>query len=263
MDVKSLFDVAGKVVLVTGGGRGVGEMIATGYVANGGKVYISSRDAKACEATAARLTALGPGTCVAIPADLGRYDECVRLAAELEKREDALHVLVNNSGVAWGAPLESYPDDAFAKVLNLNVQRVFTLTQKLVPLLERGSARDGVGRIINIGSINGIQPPVIENYAYSASKAALHQLSKHLALRLSPAITVNTLALGPFRSRMMRATLDAFEDEIAGALPMRRIGEPADVAAACLWLSSRGGAWITGTVVPIEGGHLVAPPARL
>ncbi|WWC88835.1 uncharacterized protein L201_003750 [Kwoniella dendrophila CBS 6074] len=263
MDINTLFDVKGKVVLVTGGGRGVGEMIAAGFTANGAKVYISSRDIKVCESTASRLTKQGPGECIAIPADLSKYDECVRLASELEKREKVLHVLVNNSGATWGEELSKYPDTAFTKLMNLNVQRVFTLTQKLIPLISKSKDEGFAGRIINIGSINGVNPPGIETYAYSASKAALHQLSKHLSTRLGPEITVNTLALGPFRSKMMKFTLDNFEDVLADGLPMKKIGSPEDVASACLWLSGKGGQWVTGTVVPIDGGSLVATQAKL
>lgn len=226
-------------------------------------MYISSRDAKACSATAASLTSAGPGTCVAIPGDLSSYDECQRLADEIKAREHVLHVLVNNSGATWGAPLEEYPDAAFGKLMTLNVQRVFTLTQALLPALQRGAERDGVGRVINIGSVNGINVPSLETFAYSSSKAALHMLTKHLAAFTGPRVTVNALALGPFRSKMMKATLDAAGDVIAASLPMERIGEPGDVGAACLWLSGRGGAWVTGTVVPIDGGSLVSVKGRL
>ncbi|KIR68486.1 beta-ketoacyl reductase [Cryptococcus bacillisporus CA1873] len=255
MDVQTLFNVKSRVVLVTGGGRGVGEMvlhhIAHGFVANGAKVYISSRDASACEKTAKRLTEMGPGQCIAIPADLSKYNECLRLAGEIEKREEALHVLVNNSGVTWGESFHSYPDSAFTKLLTLNVQRVFTITQKLVPMLEKAYQQEKfVGRIINIGSVNGVNAPGLETYAYSASKAALHQLSRHLASRLGPTITVNALALGPFRSKMMKYTLDHFENELAEGLPMKRIGAPENVAATCLWLAGPAGDWITGQSFP-------------
>lgn len=226
-------------------------------------MYISSRDAKACAATAAQLTQAGPGSCIAIPGDLASYDECIRLADEIKARERALHVLVNNSGATWGAPLEEYPDAAFAKLMTLNVQRVFTLTQALLPALQRGADQDGVGRVINIGSVNGINVPSLETFAYSSSKAALHMLTRHLAAFTGPKVTVNALALGPFRSKMMKATLDAAGDVIAASLPMERIGEPGDVGAACLWLSGRGGAWVTGTVVPIDGGSLVSVKGRL
>ncbi|ODN95247.1 beta-ketoacyl reductase [Cryptococcus wingfieldii CBS 7118] len=255
----------GSVILVTGGGRGVGEMIAEGYVVNGAKVvYISSRDAAACEQTAKRLTNQGPGKCISLPADLAKYDECVRLAKELEKRERVLHILVNNSGVTWGESFHSYPDAAFTKLLTLNVQRVFTLTQQLHPLLEKAHEEDRfIARIINIGSINGVGNPGLETYAYSSSKAALHQLSKHLANRLAPHITVNAIAPGPFRSKMMKHTLDHFEKELAEGLPLKRIGAPEDIASTALWLSGPGGAWVTGTVVPVDGGSLVATSSKL
>ncbi|WVQ80567.1 hypothetical protein IAT38_002672 [Cryptococcus sp. DSM 104549] len=264
MDVNTLFGVKDKVVLVTGGGRGIGEMIAEGYVTNGAKVYIASRTQEAVEKTAERLTKLGPGKCIALVADLSKYDDCVKLAEELTRREKVLHVLVNNSGASWGAPLAEYPDAAFTKVLTLNVQRVFTLIQKLAPLLENAHKRDGLaGRVINIGSVNGVNAPGLETYAYSSSKAALHQLSRHLANRMGPTITVNALACGPFRSKMMKHTLDHFEAELAGGLPMKRIGAPENAAAACLWLSGKGGDWITGTVIPIDGGSLVSSNAKL
>jgi len=258
MKVEKLFDVKDKVVLVSGGGRGIGEMIATGYVMNGAKVYISSRSAKACEETASRLSKIGPGKCIAIPGDLSKYEEVVRVAKRLSDMEEVLNVLVNNSGANWGAPLEEYPDDAFTKVMNLNVQRVFTLTQKLVPLLRKGAERDGCARVINIGSVQGTDPPVLETYAYSASKAALAQLSRVLASRLgSEGITVNTLACGPFQSRMMKETLKNFEKEIVAGVPLGRIGSPEDVAGACLFLSSRAGQWVTGANIALDGGSMI------
>ncbi|ODN77576.1 hypothetical protein L202_04744 [Cryptococcus amylolentus CBS 6039] len=241
-----------------------GGSIAEGYVVNGAKVYISSRDAAACEQTAKRLTNQGPGKCISLPGDLSKYDECVRLAKELEKRERVLHILVNNSGATWGESFHSYPDAAFTKLLTLNVQRVFTLTQQLHPLLEKAYEEDRfIARIINIGSINGVGNPGLETYAYSSSKAALHQLSKHLANRLAPHITVNAIAPGPFRSKMMKHTLDHFEKELAEGLPMKRIGAPEDIASTALWLSGPGGAWVTGTVVPVDGGSLVATSSKL
>ncbi|KAJ9109263.1 hypothetical protein QFC21_000592 [Naganishia friedmannii] len=258
MHASKLFDVKDKVVLVTGGGRGIGEMIAEGYVSNGAKVYIASRDIKACEATAARLNKQGPGKCYAMAADLSKYEDIVKLIDELSKKEQALNVLVNNSGANWGAPLDEYPDAAFSKVMNLNVNKVFTVTQKALPLLRNAQKKDGVARVINIGSVNGVDPPALETYAYSASKAALHHLSRVLASRLGPeGITVNTLACGPFQSKMMAATLEKFEESIVGGLPLGRIGTPEDVSGVCLFLSSRAGAYTTGATIPVDGGSLV------
>ncbi len=238
-------------------------MISEGFVANGAKVYISSRDAKACEAAAAELNGLsGGGSAVALPADLSQHDDCLRLAKELQQRERQLHVLVNNSGAAWGEPFDSFPDHAWTKVLTLNLQRVFTLTQALTPLLEaagRASTVDGVvadpGRVIHIGSIDALRVPVVPNFAYSASKAGLHHLSRHLAAELGPrGVTSNTLACGPFPSKMMAATLRSFGDEIKAANPLGRIGLPGDVAGACLFLAGRAGAFVNGATLALDGG---------
>ncbi|KAI0051649.1 NAD(P)-binding protein [Auriscalpium vulgare] len=269
-DAQALFNVKGKVVLITGGSRGVGKMIATGFVRNGAKVYISSRTVKACEETADELNKLGPGTCHSIPADVQKVAEVERLVAELEKREEALHVLVNNAGATWGADIDEYPDDGFAKVMSLNVHRVFTVTQKCLPLLRRGAAQAGrtnlswisPARIINIGSVEGIGIPNHETYAYSASKAALHHLSRTLAGRLGPeGITSNTIACGPFESKMMAHTLSVFKDAIVDQIPLSRIGEPEDVAGAALFLSSRAGAYVTGATLTLDGGGLVHMPS--
>ncbi|KAI1193522.1 short chain dehydrogenase/reductase family [Nemania serpens] len=298
MEVNNLFDVKGKVVLVTGGARGIGRMITEGFVANGAKVYVASRDAAACEAAAAELSARGPGSCVAIPADLLRLSECERLASELRAREARLHVLVNNSGAAWGAPLSDFPDAQWSRVLTLNLQRAFTLTQLLLPLLEAagdesGDGKDGGGTgdnpaaVINIGSINGLSVPNLENYSYSASKAGLHHLTRHLSQVLGPkGITVNSLvrtpvlshspfqlftimtlltlspllkACGPFDTKMMAFSMKHFRDAIEDGNPMRRHGRPGDVAGACIFLASRAGSYVNGATINVDGGvHLAA-----
>ncbi|KAF3761099.1 NAD(P)-binding protein [Cryphonectria parasitica EP155] len=272
MDVNSLFNVKGKVVLVTGGAKGIGRMISEGFVANGAKVYISSRDGKACEKAAAELTALGQqsgGSAIALPADLQSLEACKSLAAELTRREgdrEGLHILINNSGAAWGDSFDTHPDHAWTKLLTLNLQRVFTLTQLLAPLLEKASKRGGGGgdddpaRVINIGSIDAIRVPTIENYAYSASKAGLHQLTRTSAVALGPrGITVNTLACGPFPSKMMKAVLDSAGKELAEANPLGRIGTPEDAAGACLFLSGRAGAFVNGATLTLDGGiHLLS-----
>ena len=247
-----LFSIAGKTALVTGGSRGIGKMIAEGFVDAGAAVYISSRKADVCEQVAAELSK--KGTCVAVPADLSLEDECRRLADEMATRVDRLDILVNNAGATWGAPLDDYDAKAFERVLGLNVKGVFHVTKFLVPLLEKAGTQEEPARVINIGSIDGIAVPMMETYAYSASKAAVHQLTRHLAKRLAPAITVNAIAPGPFESKMMAATLEAFGDQIRASAPLRRIGRPDDMAGAAIFLSSRAGAYVTGAVIPVDGG---------
>ncbi len=247
-----LFDVTGKVVLVTGGSRGIGEMIARGFVEAGATVYISSRKADACNELAAELSRAG--VCVAIPADLSSEDECRRLADEMARREDRLDVLVNNAGATWGAPMAEYDEHAFERVLALNVKAVFHLTKFLRPMLEAAAAPDSPARVINIGSIDGLHVPGMETYAYSASKAAVHQLTRHLAKYLAPKVTVNAIAPGPFESKMMRATLEAFGDAIAEGAPMKRIGRPSDMAGAAIFLASPAASYVTGVVLPVDGG---------
>ena len=252
MDVGKLFSVEGKVALVTGGSRGIGLMIARGFVAGGAKVYVASRKKEACDAAAAELSKLG--TCLSLPADLSTPDGCRALAAELAERESRLHVLVNNAGANWGAPIEEYPDAAFEKVLALNVTATFRLTVSLLPQLRAASAPADPARVINIGSIDGLGVPLLETYAYSTSKAALHHLTRHLARRLAPEITVNAVAPGPFESKMMAVTLERFGDAIRSSNPLRRIGEPEDMAGVALYLASRAGAYVNAAVIPVDGG---------
>ncbi|KAJ5898898.1 hypothetical protein N7495_003642 [Penicillium taxi] len=259
MDSESLFNVKGKVVLVTGGAKGVGRMISEGYVTNFATVYISSRDSKACEQAAKELNALGKGKAYAIPADFYKHDDVKKLAEELGKRESKLHVLVNNSGSNWGASYGEYPTEAWTRVLTLNLQRVFDLTQLVTPLLEKASSLNNPARVINIGSINGLTVPALENYAYSASKAGLHHLSRVLANHLGQRnITSNTIACGPFESKMMAATLKSFGETIKAGIPLGRIGTPQDVAGTCLFLSSRAGAYVNGATITVDGGSAVA-----
>ncbi|KAE9377903.1 short-chain dehydrogenase/reductase-like protein sdr [Stipitochalara longipes BDJ] len=258
MDSSSLFNVKGKVVLVTGGAKGIGRMISEGFVQNGAKVYISSRDAKACEQACKELNALGKGSAYAIPADFYKLEDCKRLAEELKKREPKLHVLVNNSGSNWGAPYDEFPDSAWTRVLTLNLTRVFTITQAVTPLLEAAATKDDPARIINIGSVDGLRVPSLETFSYSASKAGLHQLSRVLANHLGKRnITSNALACGPFESKMMAATLKTFGETIVAGIPLGRIGSPEDVAGACLFLSSRAGAYVNGATIALDGGSLV------
>ncbi|MDE3008679.1 MAG: SDR family oxidoreductase [Acidobacteriota bacterium] len=250
--MSSLFDVSGKVVLITGGTRGIGEMIARGFVAAGAKVYVSSRKAEAGAVLAAELSARG--TCVSIPADLSKESECARLISEVTAREDHLDVLINNAGATWGAPMKEYDEVAFERVLALNVKGVFHVTKFARSLLEARATSDNPSHVINIGSIDGIHVPAMETYAYSASKAAVHQLTRHLAKALAPLVTVNAIAPGPFESKMMHATLEAFGDEIAAAAPLKRIGKPSDMAGAAIFLASEAANYITGAILPVDGG---------
>jgi len=251
--MSDLFSIAGKVALVTGGSRGIGLMIARGYVDAGAKVYISSRKADVCEAVAAELSADG-GECIPLPADLSTEAECRRLAAEVMAREPRLDILVNNAGANWGAPLEDFDDAAWDRVLAVNVKGVFHLTRFLAPLLRAAGEPGDPSRVINIGSIDGIHVPIMETYSYSASKAAVHQLTRTLALRLAPTVTVNAIAPGPFESKMMHATLEAFGDQIIESAPLKRIGRPDDMAGAAIFLASRAGAYLTGAIIPVDGG---------
>ncbi len=251
--MKNLFSVEGKVALVTGGSRGIGLMIARGFVENGVRVIVSSRKAEVCQEVAQELSKLGE--CTALPADLSTEAECLRLAEELRSREKALHVLVNNAGANWGAPLEEYPDSAWDKVLALNLKSPFNLTRALLPELEAAATEEDPARVINIGSIDGIQVPDLETYAYSSSKAALHQLTRVLARKLAPRrITVNAVAPGPFESKMMAETLRTFGEYITNSCPLKRIGTPEDMAGVAIYLSSRAGAYLTGAVIPVDGG---------
>jgi len=252
--VNDLFDISGKTALVTGGSRGIGLMIARGFVEAGAKVYVSSRKADVCEQVAEELGA--DGECVAVPADLSSEDECRRLAGEVSEREGGrLDILVNNAGATWGAPFDEFDDAAWDRVLDLNVKGVFHLTKFLRPALAAAGTHEVPARVVNIGSVDGMHVPSLETYSYSAAKAAVHQLTKVLAKRLArEGITVNAIAPGPFESQMMAATLDAFRDGIIASCPLRRIGEPDDMAGTAIYLCSRAGAYVTGAILPVDGG---------
>ncbi|HEY7011882.1 MAG TPA: SDR family oxidoreductase [Streptosporangiaceae bacterium] len=248
-----LFDLSGKTAVVTGGSRGIGYMIAGGLLQAGARVYISSRKADACAAAVQDLSRYG--TVAAVPADLSTEAECLRLAGEVGQREPALNILVNNAGATWGAPLEEFPAAAWDKVIDLDLKAPFFLTRAFLPLLEAGGTQEDPARVINIGSIDGLRVPAFSTYAYSAGKAGLHHLTRVLARELGPRrITVNAVAPGPFESKMTAAIFRDLGDEIAAAAPLKRIGRPDDMAGVAIYLASRAGAYVTGAVIPVDGG---------
>jgi NAD(P)-dependent dehydrogenase (short-subunit alcohol dehydrogenase family) len=248
-----LFDLTGKVAVVTGGTRGIGMMISRGLLDAGAKVYISSRKTEAGVAAAAELSE--HGDVVSIPADVSTEAECLRLAAEVGAHEERLHILVNNAGATWGAPLADFPESAWDKVLDLNLKAPFFLTRAFLPMLEAAATPDDPARVLNIGSIDGLRVPEVETFSYSTSKAGVHHLTRVLAKWLGPRhITVNAIAPGPFESKMMAATLEQFGEFIAGQSPLGRIGRPDDMAGTAVYLTSRAGAYTTGAIIPVDGG---------
>lgn len=249
-----LFSIEGKVAVVTGGSRGIGLMIARGMVEAGAKVYISSRKAEVCDAVAAELSEVGE--CVSVPADLSGAEGMKQLVSAVSSAETRLDILVNNAGAAWGAPLEEYPEHAWAKVMDLNVKAIFELTRSFLPQLRAAATAEDPARVINIGSIDGLRVPWFDNYAYSASKAAVHMLTRHLAHHLvKDDITVNAIAPGLFPSKMTAFAFENIpEDQLVANIPMRRHGHPDDMAGVAIFLASRAGSYLTGAVIPVDGG---------
>lgn len=251
--MKNLFSVAGKVALITGGSRGIGYMIARGYVENGVKTYITARKADQCQSAAAELSKLG--TCIAIPADVSSLKEIDALVAELSKHEAKLDILVNNAGANWAEPIDVYSEAGWDKVQNVNVKAQFFLTQRLLPLLRASGTAADPARVINITSIDGLHVNGLETYSYSASKAGATHLTRVLAKRLAGEhINVNAVAPGPFESKMMEQTLKVFGDHIKASNPRGRIGEPEDMAGVAIYLASRASAYVTGACIPVDGG---------
>ncbi len=248
-----LFSLAGKNALVTGGSRGIGYMIAQGLLQAGARVIISSR--KQHELDEAQLALSEFGEVQTIRADVSSVDGVEALAGEVAQRFPVLDILVNNAGATWGMPLDDFDEHAWDKVMDTNVKGVFFLTQKLLPNLRAAASPDDPARVINIGSIDGLHVNPMDTYSYAASKAGVHHLTRALARKLGPEyITVNAVAPGPFESKMMAATLRAFGDNIAQSAPLRRIGRPDDMAGVAVFLASRAGSYVTGAVIPVDGG---------
>lgn len=250
-----VFSLRGKVALVTGGSRGIGYMIAEGFLAAGARVYICSRHEEAVQAAAERLAPLGD--CRALACDLSQENGIATLFRGLDSAEPELHVLVNNAGTTWGAPLDEYPVAAFHKVLDLNVTSVFEVARRLLPLLRRAARPDDPARVINIGSVDGLSVPKSDNYAYTASKAAVHMLTRHLARRLAPEnITVNAIAPGVFETKMTAHWFDTAHpsSRTRPEIPLVRPGRPEEIAAAAIYLAARSGGYLTGVTLPVTGG---------
>lgn len=261
-----LFDVQGKVVVITGGGRGIGKMMADGFVQNGAKVYIASRNLKACEATAQELNAKGPGQCIPLQANLLTEAACKALADEIAKRETRVDVLINNSGIAWGGDIENTPEAAWTKVLSLNVTSPFHLTRYLLPLLDEAATSEDAARVINVGSIAGLMPQMINTIAYDTSKAAVHHMTRVLAAKLARRpngghILVNSIAPGLVPSKMSEGiafvTGMSFKD-MQKELPIERFGLDSDMAGLAIFLASKASGWITGMVIACDGGEIGA-----
>lgn len=263
--MKDLFSIEGKVALVTGGSRGIGEMIAAGFLANGAKVYISSRKANVCDETASRLQETFGGECISLPADLSNIEGCEQLANAIAERESKLDILINNAGVSWGAEIDEFPELGWDKVFDTNVKGVFFLTQKLLPLLRASGTAEDPARVINIGSIDGIKNPIFQTFSYGPSKAAVHHLTRGLALHLSREnIIVNAIAPGPFPTWMLSTGVGGGGDTdidwsaVAKSNPRGRVGTPEDIAGLAIFLSSRAGAYVVGETIACDGGSAYA-----
>jgi NAD(P)-dependent dehydrogenase (short-subunit alcohol dehydrogenase family) len=266
LSTNELFSVEGKVVLVTGGSRGIGEMIAAGFLANGARVYISSRKAAACDATAARLSEEYGGACVSLPADISGLDGVDSLVAQITPLEPRLDVLVNNAGASWGATIDEFPEIGWDKVMDTNVKGVFFLTQRLLPLLEAAATAADPARVINVGSVDGIKTPTFDNWSYGPSKAALHFLTRQLAAGLVKRnVLVNAIAPGPFPTWMLSTGIGTGGDvegtdweALGRVVPRGRVGTPEDIAGLAIFLASRAGAFTVGEVISCDGGIVVA-----
>ncbi len=260
--LNTLFSIEGKTALVTGGSRGIGEMIADGFLAAGARVYISSRKAQVCDATAARLSDKHGVECLSLPANLAEVEGISKLTEAIKERESRLDILVNNAGVSWGAPLESFPEVGWDKVMDTNVKGYFFLTQQLLPLLRAAASPESPARVINIGSIDGIRTPVFDTFSYGPSKAAAHYLTRVLAAHLAKDhIRVNAIAPGPFPTWMLSTGVggggdvdNTDWDAVAKTNPSGRVGTPEDIAGIAIFLSSRASAFTTGEVITADGG---------
>ena len=262
MQLNDLFSIKGKTALVTGGSRGIGEMIAAGFLANGAKVYISARKADACAVTAKRLSEAYGGECIALTADLSQLAGVESLTKQLSERESTLDILVNNAGASWGAPLELFPEVGWDKVMDTNVKGVFFLTQKLLPLLRQAARATSPARVINIGSVDGIKAATFDSFSYGASKAAVHHLTRFMAAHLTKEhILFNAIAPGPFPTWMLSTGVgfggetENVDWQLVGKHnPSGRVGTAQDIAGLAIFLCSRAGEYVVGQTIACDGG---------
>lgn len=257
----NLFSLKGRIALITGGSRGIGKMIAEGYLAAGAaRVYITARKAGPCEATAKELTEKYDGECIALPIDISTVAGCQMLADEIGKREPRLDILVNNAGAAWGAAFDEFPENGWDKVMNLNVKSLFFLTKALAKPLRAAASAERPAKVINIASIDGLFVNPVETYSYQASKAAVVHLTRRMAAKLiRDNVVVTAIAPGAFRSDMNTAARD-HADVVAQRVPARRIGTPEDMAGVAIYLASRAGDYVVGNTIAVDGGVVYAAP---
>ncbi len=255
--MNNLFNLEGKVAIITGGSRGIGAMMARGFVENGVKTYITARKKEELDATAKELSQYGQ--CIAIVSDISTLDGIKALTQEIMQHEDKIDILINNAGATWGAPVTEFPEAGWDKIMDLNVKSPFFLIQQLLPVLKAAGSKEDPARVINIGSVNGLSYSGMTNYSYSASKAAIMHLTKHLAADLvKDNINVNAIAPGFFPSKMTAFVLDGHEEQAAASIPRGRIGSPEDAAGTAIYLSSRASAWMTGNTMILDGGQTIS-----
>lgn len=254
--MSDLFDLNGKVAVITGGSRGIGKMMAEEFVRRGVRTYITARNAEACQRTAEELSA--HGECIALPHDLSTVDGVTTFAEAIGEREQQLDILINNAGAAWGESFDDFQERGWDKVMDLNLKSLFFLTQKLMPLLRKSASADTPAKVINVASIDGIRNPDLETYSYVASKAGLIHLTRRLAKRLAPEhVHVNAIAPGAFASDMNVWARDE-PDMVSKMVPAGRVGVGADMAGAAVYMSSRAGDYLVGITLPVDGGVALA-----
>ena len=258
LEINNLFSVKDKVAVVTGGSRGIGEMLSSGFLANGAKVYITARKEEALVAKAEELSDKFGVDCIPFAVDLSNLDGVMKLVDYLTEQEpNGIDFLINNAGAAWGASYDQFPESGWDKVVDLNLKSPFFLTQQLTTLLEKKGTSENPSRVVNIASIDGLHVPFMETYSYTASKSGIIHLTRHLAKTLvSKNIIVNAIAPGPFDSHMLGKAVNFDYSLIADSVPRKRIGTPEDIAGLCIYLCSRAGAYTVGETITCDGGSI-------